>query len=257
MMKDELVVALTRHRITFMGPPRDTRFGFGNKRDPITIEPFVQFRGGAFDVWRVGAFTYLGCRWTVFRHVESIGRFCSIAPNVTTGAAEHATGMLGTHSMFNGQWDKQWPELFNEFGWTPEQISIGRKEANAQLQPRSSRVRIGNDVWIGDGAYISRGVTIGDGAVVAARAVVTKDVPPYAIVGGIPSRIIRYRFNEEMIGRLLAVRWWDYGPAILKGADWSSPPKCIDTIEQRIRRGAPRYSPTKIVVKPDDSIDMQ
>ncbi|MDK1494053.1 CatB-related O-acetyltransferase [Sinorhizobium sp. 7-81] len=256
-MKEELVSVLKRHKISFMGQPRDTRFGFGYKRDPITLEPFIQFRGGAFDVWRVGAFTYLGCRSTVFRHVESIGRFCSIAPNVTTGAAEHATGMLGTHSMFNGQWDKQWPELFEEFGWTPEQISEGRKAANAQLEPRSSRVKIGNDVWIGDGAYISRGVTIGDGAIVAARAVVTKDVPPYAIVGGIPARIIRHRFSEEMIGRLLESRWWDCGPAILQGVDWSSPQRCIDMIEQRIAGGFPRYSPKRIIVKPDDSIEMR
>lgn len=146
-MKEELVAALGRHRVTFMGPPRDTRFGFGHKKDAIALEPFIQFRGGAFDVWRIGAFTFLGCRLTVFRHVDSIGRFCSIGPNVTVGAAEHATGMLGTHSLFNGQWDRQWPELFEEFGLTAAQISKGRDAANAGLARRAARVRIGSDVW--------------------------------------------------------------------------------------------------------------
>lgn len=68
---------------------------------------------------------------------------------------------------------------------------------------------IGNDVWIGAGAFISSGVRIGDGAVVGARAVVTKDVPPYAIVAGTPARIIRFRFEPEVIGDLLALAWWN------------------------------------------------
>ena len=68
---------------------------------------------------------------------------------------------------------------------------------------------IGNDVWIGSGAMILSGVTIGDGAVVAARAVVTKDVPPYAIVAGNPARLVRYRFDEATIAALLEAAWWE------------------------------------------------
>ena len=69
---------------------------------------------------------------------------------------------------------------------------------------------VGNDVWIGYEAVILSGVTIGDGAIVAARAVVTKDVPPYAIVGGVPAKIIRPRFPEDVIKRLQSLRWWDW-----------------------------------------------
>lgn len=69
---------------------------------------------------------------------------------------------------------------------------------------------IGNDVWTGIGVTIMSGVTIGDGAVVATRAVVTKDVPPYAIVGGVPARVIGHRFDDATIARLLALRWWDW-----------------------------------------------
>lgn len=69
---------------------------------------------------------------------------------------------------------------------------------------------IGNDVWIGYEAVIMAGVTIGDGAIIGARAVVTKDVPPYTIVGGVPARDIRRRFSDDVIARLLELKWWDW-----------------------------------------------
>ena len=69
---------------------------------------------------------------------------------------------------------------------------------------------MGNDVWIGDEAVILSGVTIGDGAIIAARAVVTQDVPPYTIVGGVPARPIRKRYDQASIDQLLALRWWDW-----------------------------------------------
>ena len=69
---------------------------------------------------------------------------------------------------------------------------------------------IGNDVWIGYEAVVMAGVTIGDGAIIGARAVVTKDVPPYTIVGGVPAREIRRRFSDDVIARLLELKWWDW-----------------------------------------------
>ena len=72
-----------------------------------------------------------------------------------------------------------------------------------------AQIEIGNDVWIGDSAIIMDGVKIGDGSIIAAGAVVTKDVPPYAIVGGVPAKIIRYRFDEDDINFLLELSWWE------------------------------------------------
>lgn len=77
-------------------------------------------------------------------------------------------------------------------------------------------VTIGNDVWVGANASILSGVTIGDGAVVAAGAVVVDDIPPYAMVGGVPARIIKYRFSDEIIQQLLNIRWWRWAPEVVR-----------------------------------------
>ena len=78
------------------------------------------------------------------------------------------------------------------------------------------RVYIGNDVWVGSHVLINGGVHVGDGAVIGAGAVVVKDVPPYAIVGGVPAKVIRYRFSSEVIARLLELEWWNFDDSELK-----------------------------------------
>jgi len=89
-------------------------------------------------------------------------------------------------------------------------ILFDRGKRNAPDDIDKGPTVIGNDVWIGEGAMVLAGLTVGDGAVVGARAVVTKSVPPYAIVAGNPARILRYRFDEDIRERLLALRWWDW-----------------------------------------------
>lgn len=89
----------------------------------------------------------------------------------------------------------------------------GRESATPAAWPNRGDTVIGNDVWIGYGAVIMPGIHVGDGAIIATASVVTKDVPPYAIVGGNPATVLRYRFDEATIARLLAVCWWDWNPA--------------------------------------------
>ena len=131
-----------------------------------------------------------------------IGKYCSIAcgARFLMNSANHALGSLSNYvfPIFYEEWDH------------------GMQVTEAW--DRRGDIVIGNDVWIGYEAVILSGVTIGDGAVVAARSVVTRDVEPYTIVGGVPARPIRRRFDEETIDALLELRWWDWPPEQLTGS---------------------------------------
>ena len=95
-------------------------------------------------------------------------------------------------------------------------------------------VTIGNDVWMGHNVNVLSGVNVGDGAVIAAGAAVTKDVPPYAMVAGVPATIKRFRFSKDIIDRLLRSKWWDLELSQLSGLPFRDIERCLDAIE-RIR----------------------
>ena len=124
-----------------------------------------------------------------------IGKFCSIA----CGAKFMFTS--GNHSMKSLS-NYTFPIFFDEWGLDAKDI--------CNAWDNKGDIVIGNDVWIGYDAVIMSGVKIGDGAIIGTRAVVTKDVPPYTIVGGVPAKPIRKRFDDETIEKLLALRWWDW-----------------------------------------------
>ena len=124
-----------------------------------------------------------------------IGKFCSIAcgAKFLFNSANHALRSLSNYTF---------PLFFEEWGLNKKNV--------ASAWDNKGDIIIGNDVWIGYEAFIMAGVHIGDGAVIAARAVVTKDVPPYTIVGGTPARKIRMRFEEETIAKLQQIQWWNW-----------------------------------------------
>lgn len=132
-----------------------------------------------------------------------IGKFCSIAcgAKFLFNSANHALGSLSTYPF---------PIFYNEWGLEGKNV--------ADAWDSKGDITLGNDVWIGYEAVILAGVTIGDGAIIGARAVVTRDVPPYAIVGGVPARLIRRRFDEATIESLLALQWWDWEPERIQRA---------------------------------------
>ncbi len=124
-----------------------------------------------------------------------IGKFCSIAcgSKFLFTSANHTLDSLSTYTF---------PIFFDEWGLDAKNIR--------SAWDNKGDIVIGNDVWIGYEAVILSGVTIGDGAIIGTRAVVTKDVPPYTIVGGVPAKPIRRRFDDETIAELLRLRWWDW-----------------------------------------------
>lgn len=132
-----------------------------------------------------------------------IGKFCSIAcgAKFLFNAANHTLGSLSTYCF---------PVFFEEWGLPSDCSSVSEAWDN------KGDIIIGNDVWIGYEAVILAGVTVGDGAVIGSRAVVTKDIPPYTIVGGVPARPIRKRFDDGTIAELERLRWWDRDEDVIK-----------------------------------------
>jgi len=133
--------------------------------------------------------------YPIHREKLIIGKFCSIAcgTKFLFNCANHTLKSLSTYTF---------PLFYEE--WELEKSNITTAWDN------KGDIVIGNDVWIGYEAVIMAGVHIGDGAIIAARAVVTKDVPPYTIVGGTPAKEIRKRFDAEVIEQLLILKWWDW-----------------------------------------------
>ncbi|MGR5537570.1 FkbM family methyltransferase [Vibrio campbellii] len=213
-------------------------FNYLNNRANI-IEAPIQLRPGNFDIGFIGANTYLGGgNSTVLRNINRIGRYCSIAGNIVSGSIEHPTNFLSTNPLFYGHWKDMWPEKSSFYDQFDSQVKECRKRYMQFSDNRYKKgINIGSDVWIGEGVFISSGVTIGDGAIVAARSVVTKDVEPYAIVGGVPARTIRFRFSQEIVRRLLKIKWWLYDNDIFTGVDFSCIESAVETMEENISSG--------------------
>jgi len=139
----------------------------------------------------MGDFSYVNSGSKIIK--TSIGKFSCIGENVTCGLARHPSKkFISIHPIFYST-KKQ------------SQITFADKDYFLEFE----KVKIGNDVWIGNSSIVYGGITIGDGVIIGAGSLVTRDVPPYAIVGGVPAKILRYRFTAEEIEFLLNFKWWE------------------------------------------------
>lgn len=167
----------------------NSSIGDFSKVENSTLREYVRIDRNNY-VWEsnLGKHSYTGKNVHII--AADIGNFVSLSWNVTIGGANHDYSRVTTHSFLYNEYDCLKPS--NEKGY-------GRFQEKCIVK---------NDVWIAAGAIVLRGVTIGDGAVIGAGAVVTKDVPDYAIVAGVPATIIGYRFEEEAIKLLKKIKWW-------------------------------------------------
>lgn len=165
-------------------------FAKWDARSSFTRKSGLRYGAKLFNV-HMGDYSSVGIDSKISNAI--IGRYTVIAREVYVGVGAHPTNFLTAHSIFykNSPW-----------GFHPEWVK--RIDYN-----ESPVCHIGNDVWIGTRAIIMDGVNVSDGAIVAAGSVVTKDVPPYAVVGGVPAKVIKYRFPQEMIDCLLDIQWWN------------------------------------------------
>lgn len=146
-----------------------------------------------------------------------VGKFCSIAcgARFLFNSANHTLASLSSYPF---------PLLFEEWGLEKKNV--------ADAWDNKGDIVVGNDVWIDYEAVILAGVRIGDGAVIGSRAVVTRDIPPYTIVGGVPARTIRKRFDDTVIARLLDLRWWDWPEEAVRRNIQAIASGCVERLER-------------------------
>lgn len=180
------------------------------------LEPY-SVNGAGNNIYTLGAF---GDVVSELPAAAVVGRYSSIAQRLKVLGFQHPidAAIMSCMSFVNTR------EIFRAYAKDFESSNGRNMPFNPPPTPQPNHsLDIGHDVWIGQDVSIRMGVTIGNGAIVAASSVVTKNVPPYAVVGGVPARIIKYRFPPEIISLLEESRWWEYAPSDLHNFDISNP----------------------------------
>lgn len=251
---DELLADLHRHGVLLRmngSAPSGGRYGWlstGQRLrlhgDSVRIEQNSGLYGGPYrpmlggrgssGLFSIGAFSY---SYSALPEEVQVGRYCSISRGLQFIDSTHPTDRLTTSALLFRPKNKLYAPAM-----TPAVQDYAR---NFSVTGPAPYPVIGNDVWIGTDVTLAMGIRVGTGAIIAANSTVTKDVPAYAIVAGNPARIVKMRFDEEMIVRMLAARWWEYDPAQV--FETTDPEQSLSWIEDG---KLDRYSFAAIEVRP-------
>jgi len=217
------------HRLSF-GPRGPANFPFIDMLKSARIEKYADYTNGLI-LATMGAFSYQMSGEATL----TMGRYCSIADHTSVMGERHPVEHI-TSSTFTYRAPR------NSFRWAREELLAGSQVMLSPTIPTQGTPVLQHDVWTGNHVILQRGITLHTGCVVAAGAVVTKDVAPYAIVGGNPARVIRMRFSDKIIEGLLASEWWRYEPSVLFECDIKNPERFLAQFAAR-QQSFPVFDP--------------
>lgn len=195
------------------------------------IEMFSTIAGGN-DLYSCGSFSAVASPIGV---MSEVGRYTEIAVGCSRMGFRHPIEALSINSAFFNFARENIYSYFKEY---EKYNGLVNKKSIPTPQPQNKTLIIGNDVWIGHNVKLTGGITIGTGAVIASNAVVTKSIPPYAIAAGVPAVVKKYRFNDDIIEKLLKSQWWEYelGDMYKLNFDFSSPNKFLECFDKNVHK---------------------
>jgi acetyltransferase-like isoleucine patch superfamily enzyme len=251
-MAKDIKITVTEELIHFF-TDNNIFFGFKTLRlksgdkiiisDDASVEKYSSARSG-YSLPNMGAFTYTRSPFSPSK--ITFGRYCSIANDVRIFGGDHPTHFFSSNDILYS-FDSLRARAIEE---NRRNYSNIRKQRG--IRPVMKPIVVENDVWIGSHVALRPGITVHNGAVIATGAVVTKDVPPYAVVGGNPARILKYRFDEKTICKLLESEWWKYCYTDFNGIsskmDIQKFIKCFNNIKSSLSPFNPGFITTEMIL---------
>lgn len=208
-----------------------------NKVFDFCFERPAMIHGHRLKGCSMGAYGFYNAAGLASAYRTHFGRYSQIGESTIVGPPEHPMTMFSTHP-FAFSRPSHMPKMYQmpDFARISPGEDAGPSWADSET---STDTYIGHEAYVGAGSFVRRGVKVGVGAVIGARSVVTRDVPPYAIVAGSPARVLRYRYPDSLIERFLKLAWWNYDLGLVKrDVNWADTERTLEHLEQKVADNA-------------------